>query len=83
VSVVNPIVAFYDIPGERERFSLCVIHKEGSSCGDINRLVKLVIILPDQGDSLKIALTGIVLIKERHALANADDVSRIPRGVFR
>ncbi|XP_052755447.1 plasma kallikrein-like [Galleria mellonella] len=36
-----------------------------------------------EGDSLKIAVTGIVLVKDKYAIANADDVSRIPKHVFR
>ncbi|XP_028163774.1 uncharacterized protein LOC114355239 [Ostrinia furnacalis] len=33
-------------------------------------------------DQLKIAVTGLILVKERYAVANADDVSRIPKHVF-
>ncbi|XP_059062700.1 plasma kallikrein-like [Achroia grisella] len=33
--------------------------------------------------SLKIALTGIVLVRERYAVANADEISRIPRHIFK
>ncbi|CAH0403487.1 unnamed protein product [Chilo suppressalis] len=36
-----------------------------------------------EGDSLKIAITGIVLIKDKYALGNANDIVRIPRDVFK
>ncbi|KAL0860704.1 hypothetical protein ABMA27_010045 [Loxostege sticticalis] len=33
-------------------------------------------------NQLKIAVTGLVLVKERHAIANAEDLSKIPKPVF-
>ncbi|KAL4713706.1 hypothetical protein ACJJTC_004237 [Scirpophaga incertulas] len=34
-------------------------------------------------ESLKVALTGLVLVRSKYALGNADDISKIPRSVFR
>jgi hypothetical protein len=35
------------------------------------------------GDSLKVALTGLVLVKDKYAIANAEDVVKIPQHLFR
>uniref|UniRef100_A0A2A4J7X2 Peptidase S1 domain-containing protein n=1 Tax=Heliothis virescens TaxID=7102 RepID=A0A2A4J7X2_HELVI len=36
----------------------------------------------DDGDGVQVAVTGIVLVKPKYAIASADDVVRIPRSVF-
>ncbi|XP_047032046.1 uncharacterized protein LOC124638933 [Helicoverpa zea] len=36
----------------------------------------------DDGDGVQVAVTGIVLVKPKYAVASADDVVRIPRSVF-
>ncbi|CAH0697479.1 unnamed protein product [Spodoptera exigua] len=36
----------------------------------------------DNGDGVKEAVTGIVLIKPKYVLANADDIARIPENIF-
>ncbi|CAH1641911.1 unnamed protein product [Spodoptera littoralis] len=36
----------------------------------------------DNGDVVKHAVTAIVLIKPKYALANADDIAKIPQNIF-